>query len=80
MRKGRAARGGTALEPDIVREITEPRVVRRPLSGGRDGGTEEGWRTVGGLEEGRRVGKVPLPGHNISASYEINRSLICTNH
>ena len=49
----RAVRGGTTLEPDIVREITEPRVVRLPLSGGGDGGTRAR-RKGGGGEEGRK--------------------------
>lgn len=58
-RKGRAMRGGTALEPDIVREITEPRVVRRPLSGGGDGGTRgrRSGELVADWRKGRRVGR-----------------------
>lgn len=37
MREVAAVRGGTALKPKFVREITEPRVVVCPLSGGSEG-------------------------------------------
>ncbi|MPC65300.1 hypothetical protein E2C01_059433 [Portunus trituberculatus] len=54
-RRGR--RGGTALEPDIVREITEPRVVSRPLSGGRGGVRKGGGRDGARRKGGGRVEK-----------------------